>query len=597
LWNATLSGADLSGANLSNATLSRARLAGANLTDAHVQGADLFSTTQGGFSAEQLYSTASYQSGDLTGVKWNANDLSGWNFAGQKLVGAVFGGFERWRSPAAVLAGADFSGADLQRASFYTSDLRSVNFTAANIGGVNFAYTGISLAQIYSTASYSERDLRDINLHGNNLSGADFTGQNLSGAQFSSATLTGADFSGADIRSANFSGTRLTPSQLTSTASYRNHDLSGVNPGGMALTGIDFSGQIINGADLSGMPVVEDFVMAGWVGLTASQLYSTASYQNQDLSGVILASRVYFVYTGGTGSLVFPFPFPGTVGPDMSGWNFAGQNLRDVDFIGSNLAGADFTGADVRGGAFTGLTLEQLHSTASYRAGDLSGLDARSAFREADFARMNLSNGGFDRASLMEANLDGADLRGVVSCCVQSIPPFNDNLYSAAHTNNAIHPDGHIDGVQLGAGQRLSIRDYDGGGYLESPPLPITVDDYFTNTGGTLRMIFEADEWSSTISFEAGISVALGGTLELTFADGVDLASQIGRTIDLFDWSSVNPTGTFSIMSPYAWDLSNLYTTGEVTLTAVPEPTSCFAVILCALIAIVRSRRRSSQVR
>ena len=86
---------------------------------------------------------------------------------------------------------------------------------------------------------------------------------------------------------------------------------------------------------------------------------------------------------------------------------------------------------------------------------------------------------------------------------------------------------------------------------------------------GTLRLVFDADPWDSTISFAPGIPVARGGTLELTFAAGVNLASQLGRTIDLFDWTGVTPTGTFNVSSPYTWDLSKLYTTGEVTLTAV----------------------------
>ena len=60
-----------------------------------------------------------------------------------------------------------------------------------------------------------------------------------------------------------------------------------------------------------------------------------------------------------------------------------------------------------------------------------------------------------------------------------------------------------------------------------------------------------------------------GGALELTFASDVNLASQVGRTIDLFDWTGVNPTGAFTISSPYTWNLSKLYTTGEVTLTAL----------------------------
>jgi hypothetical protein len=88
---------------------------------------------------------------------------------------------------------------------------------------------------------------------------------------------------------------------------------------------------------------------------------------------------------------------------------------------------------------------------------------------------------------------------------------------------------------------------------------------------GTLRLVFDADAWDSTISFAPGIPVALGGTLELTFAPGVDVATQGGRTIDLFDWTGVTPTGTFTVSSPYTWNLSNLYTTGEVTLAAAPS--------------------------
>ena len=56
----------------------------------------------------------------------------------------------------------------------------------------------------------------------------------------------------------------------------------------------------------------------------------------------------------------------------------------------------------------------------------------------------------------------------------------------------------------------------------------------------------------------------------MTFAPGVNAATQIGRTIDLFDWVGVTPTGTFTISSAYTWDLSKLYTTGEVTLATVP---------------------------
>jgi hypothetical protein len=58
----------------------------------------------------------------------------------------------------------------------------------------------------------------------------------------------------------------------------------------------------------------------------------------------------------------------------------------------------------------------------------------------------------------------------------------------------------------------------------------------------------------------------------LAGASFVILASQVGRTFDLVDWTGVSPIGSFAISSPYRWNVSNLYTTGEVTLTAIPEP-------------------------
>jgi hypothetical protein len=95
-----------------------------------------------------------------------------------------------------------------------------------------------------------------------------------------------------------------------------------------------------------------------------------------------------------------------------------------------------------------------------------------------------------------------------------------------------------------------------------------------------MKLFCEADAWDSVITFEPGIPVTLGGTLELTFADGVDVAAQVGRTLRIFDWTGVAPTGEFEIRSPYVWDRTNLYTTGEVTLVAVPEPGTASIVLV-----------------
>jgi hypothetical protein len=110
--------------------------------------------------------------------------------------------------------------------------------------------------------------------------------------------------------------------------------------------------------------------------------------------------------------------------------------------------------------------------------------------------------------------------------------------------------------------------------------------------GATLRIVLETDAWDSTISFAPGIPVTLGGTLEVTFAADVNLASLVGRAFKLFDWTGVIPDGAFAVSSPFQWDLSKLYAAGEVTLIAVPEPAARALVALSSVSLTLNYRRR-----
>ena len=91
------------------------------------------------------------------------------------------------------MTGAQIQGADFNR-SFYI------------LPGIYeyFAGTGITPAQLYSTASYQANDLSGINLELNDLAGGNLAGQNLTNANFGAATLTGADFRGANLANADF---------------------------------------------------------------------------------------------------------------------------------------------------------------------------------------------------------------------------------------------------------------------------------------------------------------------------------------------------------------------------------------------------------
>ena len=79
-----------------------------------VRGADFAGTTDYGFTAAQLYATASYQAGDLSGIDLHYDDLTGWNFAGQNLTNADLSGH---------LTSPNFTGAVVRCAGLYTISL------------------------------------------------------------------------------------------------------------------------------------------------------------------------------------------------------------------------------------------------------------------------------------------------------------------------------------------------------------------------------------------------------------------------------------------------------------------------------------------
>jgi uncharacterized protein YjbI with pentapeptide repeats len=399
--------------------------------------------------------------------------------------------------------------------------------------------------------------------------GADLFGRNLT-----MAYLIGADLTGIYARNANLTDADLRQANLTNTYF-----------GGATLTGAELTDANIRGANFDIVYGVVD----GWLdvsfgflgtGIIPTQLYSTASYQAHDLSGVGLA------------------------GSQLDGAKFAGQNLTNANFAGARLTNADFTGAEVSGASFgilcgqipfcvpSGISLFQLYSTVSYQAGDLSGIGffGSNNLAGGNFAGQNLTNANFIGATLTDTDFTAADTRRASGLDISDL--------LGATTTNLIRPDGYISGLDLNSTDRLVVRDYDGDFRpgLALPPIAIMVDQHLDIApGGTLRMVFEANAWDSTISFAPGIPVTLGGTLELTFAADVNLASQVGRTFDLFDWTGVNPTGAFSIASPYVWNLSSLYTTGEVTLTAVPEPSAIVLLSFGVMGGLAMQRRQHAK--
>jgi uncharacterized protein YjbI with pentapeptide repeats len=354
-----------------------------------------------------------------------------------------------------------------------------------------------------------------------------------------------------------------------SFADFRSMNLSGTVFFKAILSDAKFDGAIIRGASFANA-------------LTAEQLYSTQSYKSGDLSRISLGH--IFGYS------------------DRNYWDFHAQNLTGAgliyasfvgaDFSGAKLDMANFTGADFTGAHFDDASINgvlglnifesQLRTTASYQRKDLSGIDFPGDLSGWDlsgqrlaFATLGTTVGtNFSLADLRGASLNGPDLNAVY--------------------RSTIDQDGRIWGLHLTNADDLWIRDYDG----STPAFPAIAIKVLQGAtiapNAMVKIILESDDWDSLISFEPGIPVQLGGELALTFTNDVDVSTQVGRTIRIFDWTGVSPTGQFHIASPYAWDLSRLYTSGEITLLAVPEPSTLSLTLLVVLSLARRIRQHLS---
>ena len=133
----------------------------------------------------------------------------------------------------------------------------------------------------------------------------------------------------------------------------------------------------------------------------------------------------------------------------------------------------------------------------------------------ANFTNTNLTNANLSnyQSNLTNANFTSADLRGAIGW---SPAP-------ATITHNTIQPYGSIQGLALLAGEKLVVR---------NNPIAITVNTSATfDPTSTLQFQLDSN-WTSTIGFSPGLTPALGGTLQLTFADGVNApANSDGRSI------------------------------------------------------------------
>jgi hypothetical protein len=204
----------------------------------------------------------------------------------------------------------------------------------------------------------------------------------------------------------------------------------------------------------------------------------------------------------------------------------------------------------------------------------------------ADLIGLDLTDSRFTSANVRYARFTDSDLRGATGWALQS----------GTVAKNTIRPTGIIQGLSLGSGEMLVIR---------NDEIAINVrSSASTAATSTLRFVLE-DDWTSTVTMAASISPSLKGTLNLTLDPSANAEALVGHTFDLFNWGrTVATTKRFSAVTSapgFTWDTSKLYTTGEVTLTGapatpagqpIPEPAS-LAVLGLGVVALLARRKRA----
>ena len=231
----------------------------------------------------------------------NPTDYTNSNFASANLTNASF--------IDATLSGANFTNANLNYVSFVDALLDGADFTNSIITNTNMGKVvvrGFTKEQLYSTASYKNKDLTGIWLANNNLKDWNFAGQNLTNVSFYSSDLTDANFTDSIITGTDFWRiSSLTEHQFYSTLSYKIKNLSGINMEANVLSGWNFSGQNLTNAN-----------------------FDSAKLIGTNFAGANL-TNVNFAYA------------------DLSGANFAGATFNNTTLTDVYITNTDFRGANM----------------------------------------------------------------------------------------------------------------------------------------------------------------------------------------------------------------------------------------------------------
>ena len=269
------------------------------------------------------------------------------------------------------LSTANFQGSNLNNAALNAATLAGANLTDATVSGARFSNTtsrGFTKEQLYSTASYQQKDSHGIHLASNNLTGWDFSNQNLAGAELIFAVLDSAKFARANLTNANLGFATLKAADFTAAR------LSNANLFAATMTDVVADDSQVTGADLSFATLINARLPRA--DLSHANLSHTVLI-NANLDAAILADARL------DGAALH--------GASLAGANFSRANLAGTGAPFANLAAANLTNANLAGASFTSANLSFTDARGAV------GLSAQDALTR----NMIWPDGHIDRLSLL----------------------------------------------------------------------------------------------------------------------------------------------------------------------------------------------------
>lgn len=419
-FNSNLAWADFRFAKLYGANLQRMSLENSNLDFLEGKNARFFASV----IDHSKMRNVDVKDSELISVIFNYSDMSNSKFSGCNFSSSIFEGVNLTDSSIlgakfteSVLFDSTLKNTNVSAANFSNASLLNLNVSDSDFSGSNFSKALFEskdgeqkerfMNSNFSSADFSEAQIRDIEMINNKFDKANFSGANIQGS-----TFVGGSFKNANLKHASLIGVKFLKGKSFTTETkklnwFRSIQVPKLREGNLIsdFSGADLAGITFNDCDLKGTY------------LKKAKL-NGAKFLNSDLHGLDLRNA---------NLLSSSFRGSDLSGVDLSGADLRFADLRGADLTNTNFEGADLTGADLTGAKILNTKFKDAKSMVECNLTDVNtkhpeGVKLKSSnkpvaadFRFVDLSRAKLNNAYlkgsmFQNASLVKAKLEKANL-------------------------------------------------------------------------------------------------------------------------------------------------------------------------------------------